>query len=362
MHPSLYIVDLALLIDVGCFCTRYPSSVFYSILSSLILAGLFVYGTWQHFPTPTSSARLYVYVALGILGLTTLLELANYLYRNGIFSGRGAPRALVSFLSKKIPGESVPRITAANIQIILPRPVHVEPGQYINLWMPSVSLWLWTQTHPFTIISWSRGRQDTLKLLVQPRNGFSADLVRYGALPTDSSVLFLALFTGPYGLTEDVDPYETTLIIATGFGIATSILYLKKMIHGYNICTSQTRRLYLIPSVCALTTVLRPTEANEKEMILSISIYVEHGLANSRIPVGKYERICYYQGLPDYRKIILTEASGSQIERLPNIPDELGRTLVMVSASDGLRDRLRDIVRGYLHQGVELSELEYQPE
>lgn len=34
----------------------------------------------------------------------------------------------------------------------------------------------------------------------------------------------------------------------------------------------------------------------------------------------------------------------------------------IVSASDGLRDRLRDIARGYLHQGVELSELEYQPE
>lgn len=107
---------------------------------------------------------------------------------------------------------------------------------------------------------------------------------------------------------------------------------------------------------------------------------MEHGLANSRTPVGKHESICYYDGLPDYRKIISTEASGSQIKRLPNIPDEPGRTLVMgkqifyqlmaittsnihiVSASDGLRDRLRDIARGYLHQGVELSELEYQPE
>ncbi|EKV06683.1 hypothetical protein PDIG_76540 [Penicillium digitatum PHI26] len=112
--------------------------------------------------------------------------------------------------------------------------------------MPSVSLWSWTQTHPFTVISWSRGRQGTLKLLVQPRKGFSADLVRHGALPTDSLISFLALFTGPHGITEDVDPYETTLIIATGFGIVTSIPYLKKMIHGYNTCTSHTRRLHLV--------------------------------------------------------------------------------------------------------------------
>lgn len=203
-------------------------------------------------------------MALTILGLTTLLELAIHLYRNGVFSGRGAPRALVSFSSKKMPGESHPRTTAANIQIILPRPLHVEPGQYINLWMPSVSWWSWTQTHPFIITSWSRGRQDTLKLLVQPRNGFSADLVRHGALPTDSSVSFLALFTGPHGLTEDVDPYETTLIIATGFGIATSIPYLKKMIHGYNTCTSHTRRLHLVWQVD------------------SIGMCIYHGLSSDR--------------------------------------------------------------------------------
>ncbi|KAJ6112290.1 hypothetical protein N7523_002112 [Penicillium sp. IBT 18751x] len=330
--------------------------------SHQIFAGLFTYGAWRHLPADIGPARLYIYVTLSILGITTLLELAIILYRNGIFSGRGAPRALVSFSSRKVPGESLRNITAANIQIILPRPVHIEPGQYINLWMPSVSLWSWSQTHPFTVTSWSRGRQDTLKLLVQPRNGFSADLVRHGALPTDNSISFLALFTGPHGITEDVDPYETTLIIATGFGIVTSIPYLKKIIHGYNTCTSHTRRLHLV------------------WQILSISIYVEHGLANSRTPVGKHARICYYQGVPDYRKIISTEASGGKIERLPNIPDEPGRTLVMgkqnsikswpslllisyiVSAADGLRDRLRDIARGYLHQGVELSELEYQPQ
>lgn len=211
-----------------------------------MLAGLFVYGTWHHLRAHAGSKILYVYVTLGILGLTMLLEMAIVLHRNGVFSGRGTPRALVSFSGKIIRGESPRNITAANIQVILPRPVRVEPGQYINLWMPSVSLWSWTQTHPFTVTSWSRGRQDTLKLLVQPQNGFSADLVRHGALPTDSSISFLALFTGPYGVTEDVEPYETTLIIATGFGIVTSIPYLKKLIHGYNTCTSHTRRLHLV--------------------------------------------------------------------------------------------------------------------
>lgn len=63
--------------------------------------------------------------------------------------------------------------------------------------------------------------------------------------------------------------------------------------------------------------------------ILNISIYVENGLAHNKIPLGKHERVYFYQGVPDYRSIISLEASGDQVERLPNIRDERGRTLVM---------------------------------
>ncbi|KAJ5201716.1 uncharacterized protein N7498_006379 [Penicillium cinerascens] len=60
---------------------------------------------------------------------------------------------------------------------------------------------------------------------------FSADLVRYISLATESSISFLTLFTRPYRLTEDVELYKTTLLITSEFGIAILILYLKKMIH-----------------------------------------------------------------------------------------------------------------------------------
>ena len=49
-----------------------------------------------------------------------------------------------------------------------------------------------------------------------------------------ASILFLALFSGPYGISEFIDYYETIFIIASGFGIAAVIPYLKKMIYGYN--------------------------------------------------------------------------------------------------------------------------------
>lgn len=63
--------------------------------------------------------------------------------------------------------------------------------------------------------------------------------------------------------------------------------------------------------------------------ILSISIYVENGLAHDKTPIGKHERACFYQGVPDYNNIVSLEASGDQIERLPNIRDEQGRILMM---------------------------------
>lgn len=209
------------------------------------MVGLFVYGTWQHLTAHNGHPKLYFDVALGILGLTTCLELTNLFYRNGLFSGNGAPRALVSFAFGKSQ-ENGNTVTAVQIRVVLPRPLKVEAGQYINLWMPSVGLWSWTQTHPFTITSWSRGRQDAIELLVQPRRGMTSDLLRHASVAADSSLTFLALFTGPHGTSEDVDLYESVLLIASGFGVATTIPYLKKMIYGYNTCTLQIRRLHLV--------------------------------------------------------------------------------------------------------------------
>jgi NAD(P)H-flavin reductase len=47
-------------------------------------------------------------------------------------------------------------------------------------------------------------------------------------------------------MSEDVSHYESILVIASGFGIAAAVPYLKKLIYGYNTCTSQVRRLHLV--------------------------------------------------------------------------------------------------------------------
>ncbi|KAJ6119114.1 hypothetical protein N7471_013065 [Penicillium samsonianum] len=272
------------------------------------------------------------------------------------------PRAVVSFSAKKTKEEH-PVITAAHIRILLPRPSKVEAGQYINLLMPSISLSSWMQTHPFTVVSWSRDRQDTIELLLQPRDGLSADLVGYAPAAKESSIYFLALFTGPHGMVEDVSHYGSVLVVTSGFGIAAAIPYLKKMIYGYDTCTSQVRRLHLMWEVKSVVemAVAQTLLNNLLEDDIMNNGYVRTALDQTDFLSVSMIGFCLYQGLPDYQNIVSLEASGDQIERLPNVRDKQGRTLVMVSAADGVRDHIRKTVRGRLHQGVKLFELEYQP-
>ncbi|KAL4756094.1 NADPH oxidase family protein [Aspergillus foveolatus] len=355
----------------------FPLHELQNLFTMLVMAGIFVYGTWQHI-SRNQSMRIYVLIALGTFIVNLTLQLITVLYRNGLFTGRGAPRAIVSFSVREArmaatghePKKEGADVKAAHIRLILPRPVQVEAGQYINLWMPSVSLWSWMQTHPFTVISWSKCTQDTMELLVQPRHGLTADLLRYAPVAVESSVSFLALFTGPHGTSEDVSQYESIIVIASGYGIATAIPYLKKLIYGYNTCTSQVRRLHLVwqvesidemrPALALLNNLLKDDTMDEG-YILHISIYIKDGFEQNKLLFGKHQRVYMYQNIPDYQSIISLEASGDQIERLPDTWDKQGRTLVIVSATDVVRDRLREVVRGHLHQDVKLSELEYQP-
>ncbi|KAE8130661.1 hypothetical protein BDV38DRAFT_289436 [Aspergillus pseudotamarii] len=348
------------------WCRRWSYEIF--LRGHQILAGLFVYGAWQHLPSQSTSSKIYLLIALGTFALTLLLELITLLYHNGLFAGRGTPRAIVSFSASE--SKEGPVVNAVHIRVLLPRPVKVEAGQYINLWMPSVSLCSWMQTHPLTVTSWSKDKQDTVELLVKPRSGFTADLLRYAPAAAGSSVSFPALFTGPHGVSEEASDYESILVLASGPGIAAAIPYLKKMIHSYNTCTSQVRRLHLVwqvesvdqmtPALSLINNLLKD-DIMDDGYILHISIYVSDGIEQNGLPFGRHKRVYIYQEVPDYQSIISLEASGDQVERLPNTWDEQGRTLVMVSTTNDLRDHIQNVVRECLHQGVKLSELEYQP-
>ncbi|KAF7586960.1 hypothetical protein BBP40_007974 [Aspergillus hancockii] len=104
----------------------------------------------------------------------------------------------------------------------------------------------WAQTHPFTVTLWSREKQDTLDLLVQPRRSLSAKFLQHIRPIAEGSISLLALFTGPHGVSVRVSGYESALVVASEIGIAAVIPHVKQMIYGYNTCTSHIRRLHLV--------------------------------------------------------------------------------------------------------------------
>lgn len=208
------------------------------------LAGACVYFIWYHLPSGTLLPRLYVYIPLGIMLLAFLVEFSLLIVRNGVLPSRPYSRASIRcdrMQPAQIQGKEM---TPLKVRVTLARPIHVQAGQYINLWIPAASLFSWAQTHPFVVTSWSPEKQDVLELFVQPQKGLTETIRYRTALEGYTSLT--AFVTGPYGVSKSVDDYECVLAIATNFGIAGVISYLKKLLYGYNTCTSKVRRVHFV--------------------------------------------------------------------------------------------------------------------
>lgn len=136
------------------------------------------------------------------------------------------------------------------MRIVLPRPLRVKAGQYVNIWLPTVSIFSWTQIHPFMVTSWSPVKQDVLEFFVEARQGLTKTLYARAAL--NGLISYSAFISGPHGASKSMDSFECVLAIATNFGIAGVISYLKKLVYGYNTSTSYVRRVHLVWQVQSL--------------------------------------------------------------------------------------------------------------
>ncbi|GKZ54467.1 hypothetical protein AnigIFM49718_010280 [Aspergillus niger] len=265
--------------------------------------------------------------------------------------------------------EDPPEGTPLKIRVALPRPMHVKAGQYVNLWIPSLSFSSWIQCHPFMVTSWSPGRQDVLELFVQTRRGLTEKLRARAALEGMAS--FTAFVSGPYGRSEPVGEYESVLAVASGFGIAGVVPYIKRLLYGYNTSSARVRRVHLVWQVQTmdiavaaepLLNSLLDDDVLDDGYILEMSFYVEfNSTAGKGRLFGEHRRATIYNGVPNYDSIISAEASGEHIDRISNNHEEIGKSLVIVSAKDELRDHLTVIVRNYVDQGVKFRKVEFQP-
>ncbi len=200
------------------------------------LAFTCAYALWRHLSSKSLLVRICLYVSAGMFGLTSFLQLCSILYRNASFQ-RGFPRARVTKMSGGI-----------KVTVIVPSRLQIKPGQYINLWIPSISFWSFLQSHPFVVASCTDGEQMTLELLIGPQKGLTSKFLRNSTNVSDSAFADLrrALFNGPHGLSAPLAEFQTVLLVASGLGIATQLPYLRHLIRGYNDFQVRTRRIHLV--------------------------------------------------------------------------------------------------------------------
>jgi NAD(P)H-flavin reductase len=177
---------------------------------------------------------VYIYISAGLCLITYFLEFILVLYRN-ITLKSGISCAEISNIDDFV-----------QIRLNLSRSLKVSAGQYIGLWIPGISFWSFLQNHPFTVVSWTEGKSSSLDLLIEPRSGFTQKLLQYSRNNQRNSVQCVALYTGPHGVSESVEDYETVLLVASGMGIVAQLPYLKQLLHGYKTCKSRTRRVHLV--------------------------------------------------------------------------------------------------------------------
>jgi len=211
------------------------------------LSALFLYAVWRHLPPKQLLALYCVYACAGAFTSTLCLQIATFFYRNGLFMSKGYPRAYIR--CGIIPANADKNKDVENaviVRVALPRPMKLDAGQYINLWMPTVSVFSWAQTHPFTVISWSTETQSSLDLFIKPHKGLSATLYERALKAPEGSVSFATFITGLHGISQPIDQYQTVLLLVNGPEIAAALSYVRKLIRGYNTSFSRTRRIHLV--------------------------------------------------------------------------------------------------------------------
>ncbi|QGA15970.1 hypothetical protein EYB26_003637 [Talaromyces marneffei] len=341
------------------------------------LAVLFFYSIWRHLSSGSVFPRLYLYVPLSILCLITVFQVGKFLYQNSFLSSRPKPRATVTCRlipppiagNKEGAGKEEEKDTGRiiKIRVTLGRPLSIAAGQCIHLWMPSVSLGSWMQSHPFVVTSWSPEKQTTLELFVQVRRGFTAALHQRAS--ASGSASFCAFVRGPFGVSHSLSQYETVVAVASNAGIAGVVPYLKQLLYSYNTMAGQIRRLHLVWEVDTLDMVveaqpllndLLKDDSLANGYIFEVSIYTEAAHDDGE-SFGEHNRAFRYHGKPDYNKIISTEVADDYIERIPSTPEQTGEILILTSVSNRLRDHLKSVVRGYLGKKVTMQEVDYRP-
>jgi hypothetical protein len=135
------------------------------------------------------------------------------------------------------------------LTIIPQESLSMKAGKYINLYLPSLGVcpWIFIQTHPFVVASWTGKRQKKLELVIEPRRGWTK-ILQSGAITVSrqSGGLGRVLFTRPHSTIVPVGSYEYVSIVASGYSIIAQLPLLEQLVQGTLAREVRARRICLL--------------------------------------------------------------------------------------------------------------------
>lgn len=183
-----------------------------------LLSVAFVVCTVQHILIVKAYSYLTpLYIAAGLFFIMSFLQVLPFVYYNLRSRKNGAPSL-----------ESSVRHNLLHAKISVPRPLKIDAGQYIKIWVPSVSLFT---SYSVLVTSWSSHPQTDFEILAVPSRDITAKLFQK-ANTSLRTLHYTAFISGPYGNSIPLWQFSEVVLFATSRSILSTLPYLRKLIHG----------------------------------------------------------------------------------------------------------------------------------
>ncbi|TVY13064.1 Ferric/cupric reductase transmembrane component 7 [Lachnellula arida] len=342
------------------FIRRIMYEVFLKI--HMLLAFVAVWALLLHLLPTRSGQAIFPVVSLSLWALNAILRLARMAYYN--LGGRRPSRMGQASIAHFFEGEGENNVTAMRITVRLRRPLAIQPGQYVYLFLTDMGLRRRFQAHPYVITWWDDSKAAmNLYFLVQPHNGISSELVARNSVGS-------VTIDGPYGKDLHLENYETVILIAKGIGIAGLLPYIRHMTYrrlskdkaheAYRrgLITRKIDIFWVLEDNCQqewlADWILELQQRDSEKLLLTFSCFYPHKKTQpTPVPADLHWRFLYQQkALPIIENLMV-----KQIQRSP------GRTKVATCGSSEFSASIRSIVLKSMssYHNVEFAETEYQP-
>ncbi|KAJ8062059.1 hypothetical protein OCU04_009838 [Sclerotinia nivalis] len=349
-----------LLITSLFFLRRLMFEVFLKI--HFLLAFIVVVALLEHVSHLGLTRSMFPIIALSLWSFNAIMRWGKIIYYN--FGGVGHSLTPQADIFHFYDDSKTRTVSAIRLTVLLRRPMKINPGQYMYLFLSDMGVRRRFQAHPFVIAWWDDSLKATkVSFLIEPSNGLTSKLIGRGSLRS-------VVMDGPYGKDLRLDNFETVILVAKGIGIAGIIPYVRSLTYrrvnkdkNYDsyrrgLITRKIDLYWVLEDNCQedwISDWLVDLQMRDSEkLILNCTCFYPRKMTKPPpIVEDPHWRFVYQQQAIPIIEGFITK----QVQR------SAGKSKVAVCGTSGFTHILRNIVIQTLkeYKDVEFAEVEYQP-